>query len=912
MEVHSLNTKENLIILKGDDKTREIKSCKYNHYTKKYDVIFYNNPKQFNYGYNNVIWYRNPNIISPSAVKIKYNGKLLYNMKYISVFNNVYWHIIFENDWEETYHISQLKVEYSCLLNNDSKNVFDYLKLIAEEISVKTEDDTKILKNQYDKMEQYLGEKSAAAKYINPADINHIDDNALIIFPFGSNSSQTKAVTRALKNDLSVIEGPPGTGKTQTILNIIANLIIRGKTIEVVSNNNSATENVYEKLCKYGYGFLVAPLGKSKNREKFIEEQTGKIPDLSLWDISFKNQIEVKNKVFELSEQLFNVFNNQQELSKLKQELYDIKTEQVYFDDFYNDNEENFVSPKTHVKSNDLLNLWIRLDYKNSKNTMTVLNKIIFSYCFGLKNRKYLKIDISTIIHLVKQCYYKLKINELEIKINNIEKNLENANSEKSLNDYVELSRIYFKKHLYDRYGTVSERMIFEIDDLWKNQEEFIKEYPIILSTTYSSRSSLPNYTYDYIIMDEASQVDVATGALALSVAKNAVIVGDRKQLPNVVTEVDKQKTDKIFALFKINNAYNFSQNSFLASVCKLFPDIPNTLLREHYRCHPKIINFCNKKFYNDELIIMTEDHNEDDVLKVYKTVKGNHARGHINQRQIDEIVQNILPELNNKNQQEVGIIAPYRDQVEKISADINNHQMLIDTVHKFQGREIKDIIMSTVDDEVTSFSDDANLLNVAVSRAIKRFRIVVNPNEKNKFTNVGDFVNYVEYNNFEIVESEIRSIFDYLYKQYWSEKEKILENGKRVSVFESENLMYNLIREVLLENNYTDLGVVTHLPLKEIFKNLNKLNDEEKHFVSKRSSHIDFMIYSKVSKMPILAIEVDGYDYHKKGTKQFDRDIIKDAIFKKYNLPLERFKTNGSGEKEKIEDLLNKIRQNL
>ena len=39
---------------------------------------------------------------------------------------------------------------------------------------------------------------------------------------------------------------------------------------------------------------------------------------------------------------------------------------------------------------------------------------------------------------------------------------------------------------------------------------------------------------YDYLIMDEASQVDIATGSLALSCAKNVVIVGDTKQLPNV------------------------------------------------------------------------------------------------------------------------------------------------------------------------------------------------------------------------------------------------------------------------------------------------------------------------------------------------------------------------------------------
>ena len=59
-----------------------------------------------------------------------------------------------------------------------------------------------------------------------------------------------------MENQISVIQGPPGTGKTQTILNIIANILMQGKTVQIVSNNNSATENVYEKLSssKYNLG----------------------------------------------------------------------------------------------------------------------------------------------------------------------------------------------------------------------------------------------------------------------------------------------------------------------------------------------------------------------------------------------------------------------------------------------------------------------------------------------------------------------------------------------------------------------------------------------------------------------------------------------------------------------------------
>lgn len=69
-----------------------------------------------------------------------------------------------------------------------------------------------------------------------------------MIFSFGFNISQKDATEKAMMNQISIIEGPPGTGKTQTILNIIANAYIEGKSVAVISNNNSATSNVFEKL----------------------------------------------------------------------------------------------------------------------------------------------------------------------------------------------------------------------------------------------------------------------------------------------------------------------------------------------------------------------------------------------------------------------------------------------------------------------------------------------------------------------------------------------------------------------------------------------------------------------------------------------------------------------------------------
>ena len=91
-----------------------------------------------------------------------------------------------------------------------------------------------------------------------------------IYYPFGCNASQKTAVETALTHQVSIIQGPPGTGKTQTILNIIANLIMAGKTVLVVSNNNSAIENVAEKLDEVKLGFIVAKLGSMQNKKDFI------------------------------------------------------------------------------------------------------------------------------------------------------------------------------------------------------------------------------------------------------------------------------------------------------------------------------------------------------------------------------------------------------------------------------------------------------------------------------------------------------------------------------------------------------------------------------------------------------------------------------------------------------------------
>ncbi len=907
-----MNTKYNMILIKNEIKTSEIMSCRYNGDTKKWDVKF-NNGKTYSYAFMNVEKLTDPVVLNPNMYRISREGREFFDIAAIYVFRSrydCYWHICFGDGSERDYQQSDLKIVESVLSQGRSADVFEYIKQIADLSDIKNEETgEKLLAKRFEKI-SFVSDDVALAKYLNPSSLRA--DNRkreyIPIFPFGCNNSQYKAVKNAMENQISVIQGPPGTGKTQTILNIIANILMQGKTVQIVSNNNSATENVYEKLSspKYNLGFVAATLGSSKNKKNFIEHQDLNYPDFSSWKMEEEPSV-LRKRISEQSIQLKTVFDKQEKLACLRQEFSRLLTELEYFNQYMEESDVNTESIKfkKNLSSKSWMILWQECQLiAEEKKAIGILFKIRALFKYGITDRDFYKQDIAKIITTFQAMYYRVKQAELSTEIADIEKYLNSIHKD-LLEDLCNQSMEVLKDKLARKYEVNNSRKIFNEDDLWKEPYEVLAEYPVILSTTFSSRNSLnADVVYDYLIMDEASQVDIATGALALSCAKNVVIVGDTKQLPNVVTDDIKARAKAIFESSNVSEGYQYTK-SFLQSILDVMPSVTQTLLREHYRCHPKIINFCNQKFYRGELIIMTKDKGEEDVLSVVKTAAGNHERNHYSQRQIDVIKNEIIPRYV-LNPEETGIIAPYKNQVEALSKEIQGIDAA--TVHKFQGKEKENIIISTVDDEISDFADDPYLINVAVSRAKKKLMLVVTGNEQTKERNITDLIDYIQYHNFEVVDSKIYSIFDYLYKQYTEERKAYLQKHKKVSEFDSENLMYALIDEIIADNKYSCLDVICHFPLNMLIKNPELLNEQECKYAMNPATHLDFLIYNRISKKPVLAIEVDGYEYHKEDTAQASRDLLKNHILELYEIPLLRFKTNGSGEKEKMIEVLEKM----
>jgi hypothetical protein len=247
-----------------------------------------------------------------------------------------------------------------------------------------------------------------------------------------------------------------------------------------------------------------------------------------------------------------------------------------------------------------------------------------------------------------------------------------------------------------------------------------------------------------------------------------------------------------------------------------------------------------------------------------------------------------------------VGIVTPYRNQANELQRVFAGTAVKADTADKFQGQERSVMIFSTVDNEIGEFASDPNRLNVAVSRAVDRFIVVTDGNDNDSTSPIHELIGYIQYHNHEVINSEIHSVFDYLYRNYADAREEAMRRYGRVSEVDSENLMYAVIRDVLSKSEYTKYDVVMHIPLRMILSDLTKLNTRELAFATNHLTHVDFLIFSRLTHQPMLVIEVDGFVYHN-NDKQRERDQVKNAILEKYEIPILRLSTVGSGEKERL-----------
>lgn len=299
------------------------------------------------------------------------------------------------------------------------------------------------------------------------------------------------------------------------------------------------------------------------------------------------------------------------------------------------------------------------------------------------------------------------------------------------------------------------------------------------------------NTQFDYVIIDEYSQVSTLLGLIAMSCAKeHLILIGDNEQLTPIVRENELSELETEYTEEDIPSIYRItSQNTFLTACEKLFIKdreqnrAENILLNEHFRCHPAIIDFCNKYIYNNQLVVRSENDGrfplrvlwyEGEYSERTTTEYTNRPSSHSldNKRQIQVFLQDEWPLLKSRirqarqeggNPPSICVISPYRDVLknlkealqqriaeedqnirETVTRDLdiiegNNEglgpqfspRLSYLTIHKSQGKGFDIICFLSACDYIQNsiveepWGQQRRMMNVTVSRAKKELHLI-------------------------------------------------------------------------------------------------------------------------------------------------------------------------------------------
>ena len=506
------------------------------------------------------------------------------------------------------------------------------------------------------------------------------------------NLNQLLAIHSALKYPLVYVQGPPGNGKTNTIINTIVSAFFNERTVLVSSYNNHPIDSVAEKLQNIYYRNKLMPF-----------------PIIRLG-----NNDKVKEAI--------------QYIRKLYEETKGIT---VYENTLQRNKEEE--TNKTKLLTILLKKHEQKLDLMERKES---LEKIISSSA----NMPF------TI---------KLKLGQLN-EINKKLRNLEDVKNEDAL-ELIEYDELEFYKYLYYISAKYIKRLsepkyeklikIIYLDDEEKqirdfnkylsddeNLQKFMKIFPIIATTNICAHKlGEPKPYFDMVIMDEASQCNTAISLVPIIRGSSLMLVGDPQQLKPVIL-LDIKSNMALKKKYSILSDYDYIENSVFQVFVTCDALSNAILLNYHYRCHPKIIAFNNKKYYKNKLVVKSKC-SETQPL-VFIDYKDNISVG--KNTSYTEVKGIIDFAIKNKDKQ-IGVITPFVNQRKLIKESLKNKgvdNVTCGTVHAFQGDE-KDVVLFSL--AITSQTSqktydwlkcNSELINVATSRAADKLVLLSSKKE--------------------------------------------------------------------------------------------------------------------------------------------------------------------------------------
>jgi very-short-patch-repair endonuclease len=267
-----------------------------------------------------------------------------------------------------------------------------------------------------------------------------------------------------------------------------------------------------------------------------------------------------------------------------------------------------------------------------------------------------------------------------------------------------------------------------------------LQHFPLMATTNLSVQRdiSLEPGVFDLLIVDEASQCDIASVIPLLFRSRRVMVVGDPMQLQHVTSL--SAATDRLLRQqFRVDSdslqRYSYRSTSMF-SLANTSPSAgQRTILRQHHRCHPSIAEYCSSSFYKGNWIVLTEGRGERGMqwTQVADDSQPAPGGGAVSKAQMDAIAAELQRLGSDGYEGTVGVVTPFRRQADLLrdrlhqvldKSLIERWRLLVSTADGFQGDERDTVLLSLVaGPNLTSGSHGflaagPNRFNVAVSRA--------------------------------------------------------------------------------------------------------------------------------------------------------------------------------------------------
>lgn len=668
------------------------------------------------------------------------------------------------------------------------------------------------------------------------------DVNIVVFDKNKVNIDQLRVVYNSMVNHVTYVKGPPGTGKTETIFNVILSAYANDKTVLVCSNNNHPVNDIYKKMnnsLTFNNGY--------DNIEKFF-------PIIRLGN----------------NQEMLETLNYLRKVLDFARKISKIPAKEEYTEQSKNKSMYGYSQLKR------LLNEYeAELELREKIETLEKIKK--------LNNVDQIYHKLNDIIYDQKAKYQKLN----RIQNGDLLKFTISASEDKDFQNYIYFSSILkFKKLLNETYKELREIIsLGDNEEAVKQLNKYLRDdlnlrrilaiFPIVICTNLScEKLGSPRQQFDLVIMDESGQCNIASSLIPIVRGTNLLLVGDTNQL-QPVTVLENGINDNLKDKYNIKDEYDYIKNSILSTMLRKDNNSKNILLRYHYRCGKKIAGFVNQRFYDKQL--MLENQNEGQL--VYYNVKNftgsNRNSYHEEAKQIVKVIQDL--KLN-----DVGVITPFVNQaslINKYLKENNIENVKAGTIHTLQGSEKSAIIMSAALSLKTSqktmdwIKNNHELINVGVTRAKEKFIFIgdkqaidlLSKNEKNDIKVLSDYIH--EKGEIVVPKSETTIMYDFS------------NNSK------NEKDFFDTIQPYFNRRG-TKYRIERNVPVLEAIKNVLPYDLK---FIGKKEFDVIVQVTEGVLNRrykTVVAFEIDGGEHiGNKQTVAYDK--VKREICQKYGIKL-------------------------